>query len=290
MQAHLVAWRQSDQARQLAALLRNARRSVLMLDYDGTLAPFHEERLRALPYPGVEERIAHLARLPQVRLVLVSGRPAGELRRLLAPEYPEYPDSGQGFEIWGSHGWERITVGGAYHLEPLGEEQHLALQSLRQRLEAHGLSRAIECKPASLAIHWRGADAARAGAIRSLALSLYAGLPAVEGLELLPFDGGLELRSTTRTKGSVVDLILASEPPGVPAAYLGDDRTDEDAFEALDGRGFSILVGEAPRPTAAKFWLRPPEELLQFLDDWAGGRPAPASASQQRYGSAEDLP
>jgi trehalose-phosphatase len=286
MQSHLVAWRQSDQARQLAALLGNARRSVLMLDYDGTLAPFEEERLRAVPYPGVAERLAHLARLPHVRLALVSGRPAGELRRMLAPEDGDF---GRGFEIWGSHGWERITADGAYHLEPLGKEQRLALQGLRQRLEAHGLSRAIECKPASVAIHWRGADAARAGAIRALALSLYAGLAPVEGLELLPFNGGLELRSTVRTKGTVVDLILAGESPGIPAAYLGDDLTDEDAFQALGDRGFSILVGQGPRPSAAQFWLRPPEELVDFLDAWAGGRPAQDSGSQWS-GAAVDLP
>ena len=54
-----------------------------MLDYDGTLAPFHINRFAATPYPGVEDRLATLSGLSRVRLVLVSGRSARELRDLL---------------------------------------------------------------------------------------------------------------------------------------------------------------------------------------------------------------
>src|ERR1700744_3991434 len=76
--------------------LRSAPRSVLMLDYDGTLAPFHVDRFAATPYPGVEDRLATLSGLSRVRLVLVSGRSARELRDLLPV--------GIKAEIWGSHG------------------------------------------------------------------------------------------------------------------------------------------------------------------------------------------
>jgi len=51
-------------------------------------------------------------------------------------------------------------------------------------------------------------------------------------------------------------------------AYLGDDNTDEAAFLALQGRGVSILVRPTWRETAAKYWLQPPDELLDFLGLW----------------------
>jgi trehalose-6-phosphatase len=51
-------------------------------------------------------------------------------------------------------------------------------------------------------------------------------------------------------------------------AYLGDDRTDEDAFHALRGRGLTVLVRDQPRPTLAEVQLRPPQELIQFFRDW----------------------
>ncbi len=58
-----------------------------MLDYDGTLAPFHVDRFAATPYPGVEDRLAILSALARVRLVLVSGRSARELHDLLPPRH-----------------------------------------------------------------------------------------------------------------------------------------------------------------------------------------------------------
>ncbi len=97
-------------------------------------------------------------------------------------------------------------------------------------------------------------------------------------MHLLPFDGGLELRPTDRTKGTAVGQILAEEPATVPAAYLGDDLTDEDAFAAVGNRGFSILVRTEVRASCARFWLRPPEELLEFLDAWIAGSQGQASA------------
>ncbi len=93
-------WATSAEATILGQRLRSAPRSVLMLDYDGTLAPFHIDRFAATPYPGVEDRLATLSGLSRVRLVLVSGRSARELRDLLP--------TGIKAEIWGSHGREQM--------------------------------------------------------------------------------------------------------------------------------------------------------------------------------------
>jgi trehalose-6-phosphatase len=87
-------------------------------------------------------------------------------------------------------------------------------------------------------------------------------------LALLAFDGGLELRAPGKNKGDAVNAILAETGPGVPAAYLGDDQTDEDAFRAIKGKGLAILVRPELRPTLADVWLRPPDELGRFLRDW----------------------
>jgi len=47
--------------------------------------------------------------------------------------------------------------------------------------------------------------------------------------------------------------------------YIGDDRTDEDAFRALEKAGVGILVSEEPRPTAARYSLKDPAEVERFL-------------------------
>ncbi len=61
---------------------------------------------------------------------------------------------------------------------------------------------------------------------------------------------------------------MSEEPRETVFAYLGDDRTDEDAFCALQGRGLNVLVRRERRPTAADLWLEPPEDLLWFLRHW----------------------
>jgi trehalose-phosphatase len=237
------------------------RPSVLMLDYDGTLAPFQHDRLRAIPYPGVTQRLRTLAQAGGSRLVLVTGRPARELERLLALGAP--------VEIWGTHGRERLSATGAYHLDELAPDQSRALDAVAEAFssEHRDSALAIERKPASLAIHWRALGAKEQEELLQRAKALYQELARPAELDLLPFDGGLEIRSEKVTKGTVVDQVLA-ECPGAVAAYLGDDSTDEDAFRRLRGRGLTALVRRENRASAAEYWIRPPEELLAFMDRW----------------------
>lgn len=250
--------------RQLAA----ASRSVLMLDYDGTLAPFRLERMEAVPYPGVAERLRRLSCEPRTRLVLISGRPARELVQLLPSDLH--------IEIWGSHGRERLDPDGNVTAFRPSAEQQTGLDQFESALEQSGLAAVIEKKVGSLAIHTRGLPAADAQQITSFAQETHDSLTEDAnhaGLAWLPFDGGLELRALGCTKASAVRAILRRELPDAPAAYLGDDLTDEDAFTALHAhnlraRTLSVLVRAEPRPSLADLWLKPPAELLAFLDRW----------------------
>jgi trehalose-phosphatase len=262
-------WTDSAEAARLSQRLQAAPCSLLMLDYDGTLAPFSLDRLKTVAYPGVEERLIALSQLDRVHLVLVSGRPARELRALLP--------SGLQADIWGSHGREHLLPDGSYKLFALDSVQQATLQHVAREMGALGYPETLELKPSSLAIHWRSFEPEIQEQIRSRAQSVYEELGGAGRLHLLPFDGGLELRSNDRTKGTAVRHILSQEPVGVPAAFLGDDLTDEDAFAALGNRGKSILVRTEVRRSAAQYWLRPPHDLLAFLDQWitaAQGHPS----------------
>lgn len=76
------------------------------------------------------------------------------------------------------------------------------------------------------------------------------------------------MRIRGRNKGDAVRQVLQEAGPGTVCAYLGDDRTDEDAFQALEGRGLGVLVRPALRQTSADLWLVPPRELVAVLDRW----------------------
>ncbi|MGI8770949.1 MAG: trehalose-phosphatase [Acidobacteriaceae bacterium] len=246
--------------------------SLLMLDYDGTLAPFTANRLKAFPYDGVKERLETLLRIRSVRLVLVTGRPARELKDLAALS--------AAVEIWGSHGREHLLADGSYTLEQVTGRQMQVLQEIAERLSRAGYGEALERKPASLAVHWRTLDAAGQRTLQQLTIESFERSGAQEQLKLLSFESGLEIRCGNVDKGDAISRTLATAGTRTPAAYLGDDLTDEDAFKALRGRGLTILVGEQVRESAAEYWLHPPEQLLAFLDAWI--QHAPADAEERR--------
>lgn len=240
--------------------LSEAPERALLLDYDGTLAPFREERDRAVPYPGVREILERLLRAGHSRVVVVSGRWTEDLVPLLGLETPP--------EIWGAHGWERLRPDGSLEIGDMEDEALRGLAEADRWAESQGLEDRAEAKPGCLALHVRGLPQPEADALRERAFSALRPLARRRGLELHEFDGGLELRVPGRDKGDAVRTVLGELPADAAVAYLGDDRTDEDAFEALDDHGLRVLVRPERRPTRADVWIRPPEELLAFLRRW----------------------
>jgi trehalose 6-phosphate phosphatase len=249
--------------------------SLLMLDYDGTLAPFTANRLEALPYPGVRVRLETLLHIRTIRLVLVTGRPAQELHQMLKLS--------SAVEVWGSHGREHRLPDGSYTLKEMSPAQMDALRDVAERVSGAGFGEdVLERKPASLAMHWRTLDPATQQRLRQVALESFAAQDPGTGLSVLDFENGLEIRRDDVTKGNAVRETIAGLREDIPVAYLGDDLTDEDAFRVLRPRGLTMLVREQVRESAAEYWLRPPERLLVFLDAWidaATMRNAPSNAA-----------
>jgi len=241
-----------------------APRAALLLDFDGTLAPFQVDPAQAWPYPGVREALDRVMEDGHTRVVIVSGRWARNLPPLLGLR--RLP------EIWGSHGWERRSPQGRTEMAKPGENALRGLVEADTWIEAvHALGGRSELKPACLAIHWRGLDPQRAAEISAIVTANWALHARDSGLELHHFDGGIELRVPGRNKGDAVRTIRA-EMPDALLAYLGDDLTDEDAFSAVAPDGLGVLVRPALRDTAASLWLQPPGELLEFLGRWVAVR------------------
>lgn len=243
-------------------LLTHAMESLLLLDYDGTLAPFQTERDSAYPYPGVVPLLEEILRRGRSRVVIVTGRPVADLRPLLGP----LPT----IEIWGAHGMEHLSVDGSYRQTAIAAEIAASLSSAESGLVTAGLGDRVEVKPGGIAIHWRGLPAHQTERIESCAQERLAGYAKAPGLMLLEFDGGLELRVAHPNKGDAVRSILHASAASIPVAFLGDDVTDECAFQVLNSRGLSVLVRPEYRETHARVWLRPPDELIVFLQRWLG--------------------
>jgi trehalose-phosphatase len=240
--------------------LSPASHRVLLVDYDGTVAPFTMNRHRAVPYPKITEFLRCIMTSCGTRLIILSGRAAREIPPLLGLQPAP--------EIWGTNGIERIYGDGRYEEFHRSDDALQVLAHAEVQLEREGLGEHIEVKLAGVALHWRGLPAKEVLNIRTQAYLILETLAVPPDLVLAEFEEGVEIRLSSANKGDAVRDLLSKLDPKVPVAYLGDDATDEDAFRALNGRGLSVLVGPKHRFTAAQIWLRPPDELIQFLIRW----------------------
>jgi trehalose 6-phosphate phosphatase len=245
------------------AAVRGADRSILLLDYDGSMAPFRVDRFRARPYSGVSELLGRIQRQGRTRMAVITGRPAGEIAPLLGLAEP--------IEVWGLHGAERLYADGRRELEQASPAALRKLEELRTRLHHDSFGGLFEDKPNAAVMHWRGVAPGKAHAIEREARKLFEPLARMDGLSLLDFEAGVELR-VGRDKGGAVNAILEECEGDAPVAYVGDDLTDESAFGAVNAAGrpsLSVLMRRARRETAADVWLRPPADLRVLLSSWA---------------------
>ena len=250
------------------AALGFASRALLLLDYDGTLSQFRVDRFQARPYAGVRELLARIQNQKKTRMAVITGRPACEIAPMLGRTSP--------LEVWGLHGAERLYPDGRRELQQAPAATQAKLEELRELLKRDSLGGLFEDKANGVVMHWRGVSRRKAEQIEQRTRALFEPLAQMEGLALLDFDAGLELR-VGRDKGGAVEAILAEDAGESPVAYLGDDLSDEAAFRAVNqigSRGLSVLVGQERRETAAEAWLRTTGELRAFLESWieAGNR------------------
>jgi trehalose 6-phosphate phosphatase len=240
--------------------LRECGRGTLLLDYDGTLAPFTEDREKARPYVQVPYLLDDIMRTTNSRVIIVSGRPANSVANLLG--------TSRAPEIWGSHGLERIHSSGTVENTPLLPQDLQALLQAAAALAAAGLGDLTELKCGSVAVHWRGLLSSAQSNVQRQAARVMASVAEHSSLSMVAFEAGLELRVAAANKGIAVRRAL-EESDASCAAYVGDDFTDEDAFRAMNELGgLTVLMRPEYRQTAAAAWFHTPAQLFVFLAQW----------------------
>lgn len=227
--------------------------SSLFLDFDGTLVDFVLDPAAATVGPPLRDLLHNLSQRLDGRLAILSGRSLDELTARV----------GVGdVAMAGSHGLERRSFDGSVTRATIPPNFAAAMVEARGFADRHNLL--LEAKTAGIALHFRGARDAEP-AVDAFAASL----AARTGLQLQSGKCVRELRVPGADKGDAVRAFMA-EPPfalGRPVV-VGDDLTDEHAFEAAaDLGGCGILVGEA-RATAASFAL----PTVAATIDWLGTR------------------
>ncbi|BDP44212.1 trehalose 6-phosphate phosphatase (plasmid) [Deinococcus aetherius] len=228
-------------------LLRLGERPLLVLcDYDGTLAPIVARPEEAWPEPGAREALERLLAHPRHCAAVLTGRRATEVHAFL-----NLPD----FSVIGLHGME-------WPGEAAAPPDTDAVRRITAQLpDVPGLR--LEDKGWTLAVHYREVpELLQAGVEARLA---EIALPV--GWELMAGKKVREFRPGGFGKGRAVQRLARRFPNHLPV-FLGDDVTDEEAFEALRGEdGLTIKVGDGP--TLAEHQVEGPGQVVALLERWA---------------------
>ena len=223
--------------RDAVARVRDAKRVVLLLDYDGTLVPFEPTPELAAPDDELLALLDRLARRKNTTVDLVSGRRHETIERWFGA-LPVGLHAEHGFWHRRRGGvWEGTDVETGAWREPVLD----ILRDFADRTPGA----LVEEKTAGLAWHYRAADPEHGAAqSRELTVHLSALLSNVP-VEILQGDKVVEIRPHGVHKGRAVARALEGAAQGTLVFAMGDDRTDEDLFAALPEGSIAVKVGAA---------------------------------------------
>lgn len=239
----------------LPAIL-NARRLVLLLDYDGTLVPIALSPELALPDDDLIELLRRLSSRRRTEVHIISGRTTGFLDRWFG-ELPVHlhAEHGSFSRGPGKDRWLRRD-----HPTPGWQE---AVRPILADFARRTPGALVEVKEAGLAWHWRAADP-EVGDRQANELGLHLGqLMSNQPVEVVWGDRVLEIRPHGVNKGSVAAELAAEHLPEGLLVAAGNDRTDEDLFGALPDAAITIAVGE--RPSRARYRVHDVRSLRKLL-------------------------
>jgi trehalose-phosphatase len=235
----------------------------LFLDYDGTLTPVVEKIDEAILHPDMKNLLRELIALPKCRLAIISGRGLADVKRIIGMEELIYA---------GNHGLE-IEGPKIKYKHPLPPGYKSLLLQIKNKLNAETSSIkgvVVEDKGICIAFHYRLVDKHEVLLAKTIFRDVT--LPYKKN-KLIKIRSGkmiLEIRPPVEwgKDRAVLWLLarqqfIAGELPVLPI-YLGDDKTDEDAFAVIRDKGITIFVGE-PTISNADYYLKTSQEVGKFL-------------------------
>ncbi len=234
--------------------LHNSKRRLMLIDYDGTLAPFARRPELAAPSHEVLRTLLRLASQGANTLVIISGRDRSTLEQWFGDRPITLVAEHGGFIYRPQEGWTQPIV--------RSTDWKKSVKSALRKLIGKYPATYIEEKEFSLVWHYRTSDKRLTTADKRSAIELLEGV--LTG-ECFVMDGeeAIEVRTHGIDKGNTARHFMAQGNYDVVLA-LGDGHTDEDLFRAVGPSALSIKVGEGP--SAARYFLSDQEEVLPLLE------------------------
>lgn len=238
-----------------------AKQRILFLDYDGTLVPFPTSARIGAPDPDLLDLLNRLSKLPHINVQIVSGRPREKLESFFAdvPHLSLCAEHGAFFREHREASWQTHSEVGATWLR----DAKTILSDIEERFQGAEL----EIKEAGLTLHLIRCSSEARETAKALAMKALWAHPEISKQHIAQGRTVVEARPAQSGKGDHIRRVLQNSSDGLFLFAAGDDRTDEDMFEALPGHAWTYHVGGAE--TLARNRVKDPSELrsnlMQFI-------------------------
>ena len=251
----IVAQRMSPETEEkMLSEFKASNRSLMMLDYDGTLTGFRDNPEDAVPDEQLLTLLKKIHEIPGNDMVIISGRDRKTLEKWFGKyEFTMITDHG----VWlhtAEQGWEaleRIRTKWMDNIRPI-------LETFVDRTPGTF----IEEKNYSLAWHYRKADPELAE-IRVMELNtVLTSLISNNELSVLKGNKVIEIKSSNVNKGRALSRLLSAKSYDFLFA-IGDDWTDEYMFEEMPADAYTVKVGY--QKTKARYYVRTNEQVHALL-------------------------
>ncbi len=254
-----------DEKIEIFEAYRNAQKRLILLDYDGTLIPFHTRPHEAVPGDVIKELVHRLTRSKRNRVMLISGRDSGTLETWFkGSEIDIVAEHGSIFKAAGTSEWQGT--------EGVGVEWKDEVRQCVEKYVGMIPGSFIEEKNYSIAWHYRAIENIDEDALKlNLSKELML-LNMTDNFDILQGNKVIEIKSNHINKGRFVEGFIKNGNFDFVLA-IGDDVTDEDMFNALrEDNHYTIKVGLAS--TAARYNLIGVNNVLSFLDQLCSNKDA----------------
>lgn len=242
---------------------------VMFLDYDGTLSPIVQDPESAVMTEDMRDAVRSVAQ--HFPTAIVSGRGRDKVFNFVKLEELYYAGS-HGMDIWAPKTGSNLKANGdgilcqpAIDFLPVIEE---VFQTLTEKMESIP-GAMVENNKFCLSVHFRCVAEEEWDGLGEQVRAVLEGYP---DLRLTKGRKVLEIRPSIKwDKGNALEFLLEAlgfaGRGDIFPIYIGDDRTDEDAFKVLrkTGQGIGILVTKSPKETGGSYSLREPDEVKEFL-------------------------
>ncbi|OQB84549.1 MAG: Trehalose-phosphate synthase [Planctomycetes bacterium ADurb.Bin126] len=242
-----------NQAREIASAFKKAHKRLLILDYDGTLVPFHNDPAKALPDPSLKRLLQSLAGTAGVELAIISGR---------NKEFLESIFGDLAIALFAEHGALRRVAGqweSVYRKDLAWQPE---IRRIMQEVSDSTPGSHVEKKNTALVWHYRNSDKWLAD-LRSAQLVNKLIYPCTRRqLHLMRGDKIIEVKPSEYTKGTTIRTFFRCDEYDFILA-AGDDTTDEDMFAILPREAVTIKVGTPSE--YSRYTIDNNGELLKLL-------------------------